>query len=101
MGTRALIVVALAECIGPKPEARVTSVAPAPQPGHERVTIDLANPTSGHGQVQLDIVLHATDRSIPATKMVDLSPHEHVQVFVDVAAPPGDYTASVDADYPD
>lgn len=101
MGSRTLIVVALAACMGPKPEAHVVSVAPGPQPGHERVTVDLANPSHGEGQVELEIMLHAPARTISASKMIDLKPHARLQVVVDIAAPPDIYTATVEADYPD
>jgi hypothetical protein len=101
MDSRALIVLVLAACMGPKPQARVVSVEASPQPGHERVTIDLANPTHGHGEVELQIELHAPARRIQQTKTVELGSHDHLQVVVDIAAPSDVYTASVEANYPD
>jgi hypothetical protein len=102
MDSRALIVtLVLAACAGPRPEARVLSVAPSPQPGDQRVTVDLTNHSGGDGEVELRVVLRGGGTEVTADKTVEMDGHQHLVVAVDVPAPPGTYTASATAEFPD
>ena len=97
-----MIAVALvAACAGPEPSARIVTVAPSPEPGHERVAIAVHN-AGGEGEITLEVTLRAPGgRSIRKTETVDLEAHERLSLTVDVPAPPDDYTATVSAKYPD
>jgi hypothetical protein len=95
-----IVVAALAACAGPKPKARVIDVEPSPVAGHERVTLAIDNRSGGEGEVDIRIVLHGP-ATIVTSQTVDLRGHDHVQLFVDIAAPPGAYRATVDAQFPD
>ena len=95
-----IIVAALAACAGPKPKARVVAVEPSPVPGHERVTLSIDNRSGGEGEVDVRIVLRGPT-TIVDSRTVDLRSHDHVDMFVDIAAPPGAYQATADAQFPD
>jgi hypothetical protein len=60
------------------------------------------NRGSGEGQVEVHIWLHEkqSGQTYFADKKVDLRSHESVHLIVEVSAPPGDYTAEVETDYP-
>ena len=97
---KVIIAAALAACAGPKPTASVIAVEPSPVAGHERVTLAIDNRSGGEGEVDVRIVLHGPT-TIVESHTVDLRGHDHVQLFVDVAAPPGAYRATADARFPD
>jgi hypothetical protein len=101
--SRALIAIALAACAGPRPEIDASTVAVAPdRPGVQRVTIDLANRSGGHGEVELQITLRgASGGCIRASQQVELDAHEQLRIYVDVPAPPESYTVDVRSEYPD
>lgn len=102
MDSRALILIALAACAGPRPEARVLSVAPSPQPGDQRVMVDLTNHSGGKGEIELRVVLRsAAGTEVAAEQTVELKAREHLVLAVDVPAPPGVYNANATAEYPD
>lgn len=96
---KVIILAALAACAGPRPEARVLSVEPSPVPGHERVTLAVDN-SSGGGEIDVRVVLRGA-ATLVESRTVELKAHEHLQLVVDIAAPPGHYDATVTADFPD
>jgi hypothetical protein len=95
-----IIAAALAACAGPKPQASVLAVEPSPVAGHERVTLAIDNRSGGEGEVDVRIVMHGP-ATIVESRTVDLRGHDHVELAVDIAAPPGTYRATVDARFPD
>lgn len=99
---KVIMLFALAACAGPRPEARVLSAAASPQPGDQRVMVDLTNRSGGKGDIELRIVLReAAGAEVAAEQTVELQGHEHLVLAVDVPAPPGVYTAKATAEYPD
>lgn len=101
MGARAVIALALAAaCAGPAPFASVVAVMPSPVPGRERVLAVVHN-AGGKGEITLEVTLRARGRSIRETKTLDMEAHERLSLTIDVPAPPGDYTATAAAKYPD
>lgn len=95
-----IVIAALAACAGPRPKARVVDVEPSPVAGHERVTLAVDNRSGGDGEIDVRIVLHGPT-TIVESRTVDLRGHDHVRLFVDIAAPPGAYRATVDPQFPD
>ena len=102
MGARALIALALAAaCAGPDPSAHVVAVVPSPEPGHERAVIAVHNAGAG-GEITLEVTLRAPGgRSLRESKAIDMEAHEQLSLTIDIPAPPGDYTATATAKYPD
>lgn len=104
MGARTLIAIAaaaVAACTGPDPSATVRAVAPSPQPGHERVTVDVAN-SGRHGEVTLELTLRGrTGAVIRETRNLEMDGHQRLSLVIDVAAPLDTYAATVVAKYPD
>lgn len=103
MGARALIAgcFALVACQGPRPDVKAYSVAPSPDPGFQRVTIDLRN-AGGAGEVELDIRLRGCcGRIVHTSTTQKVDAHASSQLVVDVAAPPDSYAVTVEAQYPD
>jgi hypothetical protein len=101
MVTRSLILalaLALAACAGPSPVVDHVAVAPSPVPGHMRVTGTLTN-HGGGGTVELVITLHGA-ATVRDQETLALDDHQRVDLAIDVAAPPGNYTADVLAQYP-
>ncbi|MEO8552847.1 MAG: hypothetical protein ABI678_22870 [Kofleriaceae bacterium] len=98
MVARALILGLLAACAGPSPVVDHVAVAPSPVPGHVRVTGTLLN-RAGAGSVELHVELRGKTL-IRADKMIDVHEHEQVELAIDVAAQPGDYTATIEPEYP-
>lgn len=109
MGPRALIAASfalLAACAGPDPLVERVAVTPSPQPGRTRVTVDLVNRSTGHGQVQVRIELHDTTSGAPiiAERTIELVEHQRTQLVTDIETPAGPFPASaatVRAQYPD
>ena len=105
MGARALIAccLLLAACGGPQPEVEPASITvTSVQPGFQRVQADVRNASGGHGQIAIDITLRGTTgQVIEETRTVQLRAHEQIRFAADIAAPPGTYTAELDATYPD
>ena len=95
------VAVAVAACRGPDPSGSVVAVAPSPVPGHERVEVALVN-RGRHGEVTV-VVRLADDRGGARSEQrtVDMGGDERLSLAVDIAAPPGTYTATVDVQYPD
>lgn len=98
MAARSLILLALVACAGPVPSVDHIAVIASPLPGHVRVTGELVN-RGGHGDVELVITLRGPS-TIRADQMIDVKDGEHLSLAIDVAAPAGAYTATVDAEYP-
>jgi hypothetical protein len=99
MVTRSLIVaLALAACAGPAPVVEEVAVAPSPVPGHMRVTGTLIN-HGGGGTVELIVTLHGA-ATLRADEKVEIDAHQRVELAIDVAAPAGNNTADVLAQYP-
>lgn len=104
MDARTLILACgvLAACSGPRPRAEVLSVAPSPQPGHTRVSLDVRNEGRGHGEVEVEVILTSPrGNRFRETQIVELDAEERVALTVDVAAPPDTYVAAVRTKYPD
>ena len=100
MDSRSLIFVVLAACAGPQPSVQNAAAAPSPQPGATRVTLDIVN-RGGDGTVEIKIELRSGDKIIRADETVDVQPHQTVHFEKDIATPPGSYTVTAKAEYPD
>ena len=106
MGPRALILVVLfafvAACQGPRPSVGDVRVAPSPLAGRYRVEATITN--RSHGQGQVDVQIHLRDRDSGKTvdddHNLELRPHEAAHFTADVAAPTGNWSAAVSAQYP-
>jgi hypothetical protein len=105
VGARALIAAALAgvalACSGPQATATDARVAPSPRDGFYRVETRLVN-SGGRGQVELLVRLrnNQTGRVVTHQHPVDLQPRDRADVTIEVPAPPGDYAAEVEVQYP-
>jgi hypothetical protein len=77
-------------------------VEPAAVPGRVRVEARLVNAGRGQGQVEVTVRLRdrRTGRVVEDERHVELRGHESVRLVADVEAPPGDYHADVEAEYP-
>lgn len=93
-----ILALALAACAGPAPVVDHVAVAPSPVPGHMRVTGTLMN-RGGGGTVELVITLHGA-ATVRENETLAIDAHQRVELAIDVAAPPGSYTADVLAQYP-
>jgi len=104
MGPRALglALLLVAGCGGPHARVSNVRVEPSPTPGRIRVEARVENLGRGEGQVEAQIRLRdrRTGRAIAAERNLELRPHGTVALVADVEAPPGDYSAEVDAEYP-
>jgi hypothetical protein len=101
MDSRSLIFVVLAACAGPQPTVENAAAAPSPQPGATRVSLDIVN-RGGDGTVEVKIELRgASGVIIRADQTVDIQPHQTVHFEKDIATPPGSYTVTATAEYPD
>ena len=101
MDARALIVIALAACSGPRPRVENATAASSPRPGATRVALDIVNP-GGEGSVEIEIELRdASGRRIRADRTLDVQADERTHFETDVETPPGDYTVKASASYPD
>ena len=98
MGTRSLILVLLAACAGPSPSVDGVAVTSSPLPGHVRVTATLHN-DSGHGNVELHVTLRGPER-IDWNGDAEVDGAESRVLVIDIAAPPGAYTARITTKYP-
>jgi len=98
MGTRSLILALVAACAGPSTSVDGVSVTSSPVPGHVRVTATLHN-ESGHGSVELHVTLRGPER-IDWQGNADVDGAESRVLVIDIAAPPGAYTAHVTTKYP-
>jgi hypothetical protein len=106
MGARALIAASfalVAACAGADPAVDGVVVMPSPKAGDTRVVVELVNRSRGRGQVQIEIELRdaSTGKLVLAERMLELGDHQRVQLVADVESPPGSYSASVRAHYPD
>jgi hypothetical protein len=98
VGPRALILALLVGCAGPQPSIDRVEVGASPLAGHVRVTGRLLN-RAGHGTVEVHITLHGAV-TLRADHTIDVEDHQTVELAIDVAAPPGAYTADATAEYP-
>jgi len=98
MGTRNLIFALLAACAGPSVSVDGVAVASSPVPGHVRVTATLHN-DSGHGNVELHVTLRGPER-IDWDGEAEIEGTESQVLVIDIAAPPGAYTAHITTKYP-
>jgi hypothetical protein len=98
MGTRILILACLAACAGPSVTVDGVAVASSPVPGHVRVTATLHN-ASGHGNVELHVTLRGPER-IDWDGQAEVDGTESRVLVIDIAAPPGAYTARITTKYP-
>lgn len=100
MGTRHLIFALVAACAGPSASVDHVAVASSPVAGHVRVTALLHN-TGGHGNVALHVTLRGR-----GSERIDWDGDSDVEgagtrtLVIDVAAPPGEYTAQIATKYP-
>lgn len=104
MDARSLIALwatALLGCAGPDPSVRDVRATPSPQPGATRVSLELVN-DGGKGSVELHIVLRGDAGSeIHAERTLEVAPHQRVHYETDIETPPGTYSVSAAAEYPD
>jgi hypothetical protein len=101
MDSRSLIFVILAACKGPNPSVHNATASPSPRPGATRVSLDIEN-RGGEGTVDIKMELRdASGRVIRADETVDIQPHQTVHFEKDIATPPGTYTVTATAEYPD
>ena len=109
MGARTLIAAAIAvalsaafcACSGPRATATETRVHPSARPGFYRVETRLVS-SGGRGQVEVTVRLKnkQTGRVVTQAQPVDVEPRDHTDLAIEIAAPPGDYTADVSVQYP-
>ncbi|HEY6033202.1 MAG TPA: hypothetical protein VIV58_03055 [Kofleriaceae bacterium] len=86
-------------CAGPRPTVGDVAVTASPVPGHVRVTGSLVN-HGGHGTVEIHVALHGA-ATLRTDYTIDVSSGDRIALAFDVAAPAGDYTATLTAEYPD
>lgn len=98
MAARQVVFVLLLGCAGPRPTVGDVAVAPSPLPGHVRVTGSLVN-HGGRGTVAIHVALHGAT-TLRNDYTIDVPSGDHVALAFDVAAPVGDYTATMTAEYP-
>lgn len=98
MGARQVVFALLIGCAGPRPTVADVAVSSSPVPGHVRVTGTLVN-HGGHGTVAIHVALRGA-ALVREDFAVDVSADDHVALAFDVAAPGGDYTATMTAEYP-
>jgi hypothetical protein len=98
MGTRHLIFLLLASCAGPSVTVDGVAVTSSPVPGHVRVTGTLHN-ESGHGNVALHVTLRGAER-VEWDGEAEIEGAGSQLLVIDVAAPPGAYTARITTKYP-
>lgn len=98
MVARALALAVLAACAGPSARIDGARVEPSPVPGHVRVVGRLIN-DGGHGTVELDLALHGPAQLVH-DETLDVPAHQAIDLAIDIAAPPGNYTVDADAKYP-
>jgi hypothetical protein len=98
MAARSVILVLLAACAGPVPSVEHVAVAPSPLPGHVRITGTLIN-RGGTGTVELHLELRGKT-TLRQDELVEVHPHEQLELAYDLAAPADTYTATIDAEYP-
>lgn len=105
MGTRTLIAAALLSltgCPGPRPSVNDAQVRPSPLPGRYRVEATVDNRSRGEGQVDVRIQLRdrRTGHTVEADRDLQVHGHEQAHLTADIEAPPGEYDAQVEAEYP-
>lgn len=104
MGPRALALALLlvGACGGPRARVSNVRVEASPLPGRVRVEARIENLGRGRGQIEAQIRLRdrRTGRAIAAERNLELRPHGAVALVADLEAPPGDYSAEVEAEYP-
>ncbi|MFT3698063.1 MAG: hypothetical protein QM831_33285 [Kofleriaceae bacterium] len=92
------MIVFVMACAGPQPRIEGARVGPSPVPGHVRVGGTLIN-DGGEGTVEIDLALHGAAR-LQADETIDVPAHTTIDLAIDVAAPPGEYTVDAVAKYP-
>lgn len=102
MDSRSLIFALLVACAGPDPSVQNATASPSPVPGSTRVSMDIVN-RAGHGTVEVQIELRdkAAGRLIRAEQTLQLKSGDTVHFEKDVETPPGSYTVTARAEYPD
>lgn len=110
MGTRRLIRLAppvaalmllLGACSGPRVTVTDVALEPGPQRGYYRVAVKLGN-TGGPGEVKLTVRLRnrASGAVLSQDRGVGVRPGDQVDMVVDLAAPPAEYTVEAEVEYP-
>ena len=101
MDSRSLIVVHLAACAGPQPTVEKANATPSPLTRSKRVTLDIVN-RGGEGTVDVKIELRgAGGVVVRADETVDVQSHQTLHFEKDIATPPGSYTVTATAEFPD
>ncbi len=101
MDSRSLIFVILAACHGPNPSVHNATASPSPRPGATRVSLDIEN-RGGEGTVDIKMELRdASGRVIRADETVEIQSKQTVHFEKDIETPPGSYTVTATAEYPD
>lgn len=100
MDSRSLIFVTLAACSGPRASVENAQATRSPLPGATRVMLDIVN-KGGEGTVDVKIELRSGDKVIRADETVDVQPKQTIHFEKDVPTPPGDYSVTATAEFPD
>jgi len=97
-----ILTLAALGCQGPRPHVDGVRVRPSPVPGHYRIEAHIANRGRGRGEVSVRIRLRERNSGqiVHEDRDLDLAAREEVDLVADVPVVPGDWAATVDADYP-
>jgi hypothetical protein len=94
----------VSQCSGPKPSVVGSARVEAPQqPGDPyRVEASIRNDGPGHGEARVTFRLidAGAGAAYQKDEPVELERGETARVVVEIPAPPGDYAADVDVQYP-
>jgi hypothetical protein len=101
MDSRSLIFVVIAACAGPNPSVQNATASQSPRPGATRVSMDIEN-RGGEGTIDIQMELRDTSgRVIHANETLEVQSKQTVHFEKDIATPPGSYTVTATAEYPD
>jgi hypothetical protein len=99
-----LIVLWVSQCSGPRAElVGAPTVRPPTQPGGAyQVEATVRNAGPGHGEIQIVFRLRdrASGRTYQHSETAQLEGAEQLSLAVEMFAPPGDYEAQVELNYP-
>jgi hypothetical protein len=93
----------LSACLGPKPVVIRVDLRPPEQTGAPYTLVaEVRNQTAGQGELELEAKLtdRKTGKTFRAEKKIHLESHETTVAFVEIEAPPADYSADAKVQYP-
>ena len=93
----------LSACLGPKPIVIRVILRPPEQNGAPyTIVAEVRNQTAGDGEVDLEAKLtdRKTGKTFRGEKKIHLESHETTVAFVKIEAPPSDYAAEAEVEYP-